>query len=334
MRKALNKLLFFLLILLSVNFTYGQDDSAIGYKKNYDDPYDINKLFVAFIPIYGEVAATNMTIGYGFQIDYYHENKFDLSFHTRKSYGERTDIMRDAAEKNTTNSNSNSPNVYNFLELGGTYHWRDFEEEKTTKVFLYDKSDKGSKWESMVIKTSEVTGKVRKIYGARLGGLIYDTSFDMNRALERQGTTLVDSDGVPIDDNAVLFGNVKSAGGYIGASMSWFRNFSIDFERKYSPGGDDLLLTSYLDILFGSAKIEDIFYQGEVYSSSPVDVNNIGMRLGIQGKFNRTLSWGYGAEIGYRPSVKKQAFFLLFKLSFPVYGTNLNYGKVQSVEQE
>ena len=310
---------------------YGQ---AIGYQMKYDDPYNINKLFVHFIPIYSDVAATNMTIGYGFQIDYYHLNKFDFTFHARKSYGARTDLMRDAAEKNTGNSNTDSPNVYNMDGLGGTKHWKDLEEEKDSKVFLYSKTDKGSKWESMVVKTTTIAGKVRNIYGGRLGGMFYNTSFDMSRALSKQEATLSDASGNPIDNTAVLFGNMKSSGVYLGASMAWFRNLSVEFESKYEPGGDDLLLTTYFDILLASVQVEDIVYQSTAYSASPIDVNNIGFRLGIQGKFNRAFSWGYGAEIGYRPSVKTQSFFMLLKLSFPILGSDLKYSKIDSVKQE
>ncbi len=324
----------FFLILFSLIAALPGVSQTIGYQMKYDDPYDINKLFVHFIPLYGDVAATNMTIGYGFQIDYYHLNKFDFTFHARKSYGARTDLMRDAAEKNTGNSNTNSPNVYNMIELGGTWHWKDFEAEKESKVFLYSKKDKGARWESMVVQTTAIIGKVRNIYGARLGGMFYNTSFDMNRALTKQEVTLSDASGNPIDNTATLFGNVKSSGVYLGASMAWFRNFSLEFESKYEPGGDDLLLTTYFDILFASVKVEDIVYQNVVYSANPIDVNNIGFRLGIQGKYNRALSWGYGAEIGYRPSVKTQSFFMLLKLSFPILGSDLKYSKIDSVEQE
>ena len=116
--------------------------------------------------------------------------------------------------------------------------------------------------------------------------------------------------------------------------MSWFRNFSVDFEREYDPGGDDLLLTTYLDLIIApSVTIEDIIYNSEIYPSSPLSVTKFGIRGGIKGKFNRQLSWGYGAEMGFRPAVKGQSFYLLLKLGFPLYGTNLKDRKVESVEQ-
>jgi hypothetical protein len=40
-------------------------------------------------------------------------------------------------------------------------------------------------------------------------------------------------------------------------------------------------------------------------------------------------SWAYGAEVGYRPSFEGRSFYAMFKISFPVFGTNLDY-KVES----
>ena len=50
----------------------------------------------------------------------------------------------------------------------------------------------------------------------------------------------------------------------------------------------------------------------------------IGFRAGIDGKFNRTLSWSYGGEVGYRPSLSGQGFYALLKVSFPVFSSNLD----------
>ena len=140
----------------------GQSGNALGYQMRYDDPYDINKLFVQFIPLYGEVSGANMTIGFGFELDYYLENKFDFNLQARRPYSQRSDIMRDAAEKNNSNANSNRAFVYNYLEFGGTYHYRDFEQEKTSNVYLYARKYKGDALETHVMQTTEIMNKVRK----------------------------------------------------------------------------------------------------------------------------------------------------------------------------
>jgi hypothetical protein len=114
---------------------------------------------------------------------------------------------------------------------------------------------------------------------------------------------------------------------------------AVNFD-KFEEGIDDLMLTAYADILYSpSIKIDDIVYTDKdpntpeegtrVYSVSPVKTRSFGFRLGIDGKFNRTLSWAYGGEVGYRPSLQGRGFYALIKISFPVFGTSLDY-KVES----
>ncbi|MDH4058282.1 MAG: hypothetical protein OEU76_05930, partial [Cyclobacteriaceae bacterium] len=65
--------------------------------------------------------------------------------------------------------------------------------------------------------------------------------------------------------------------------------------------------------------------QRRTYDIGPLKTKSFGFRAGIEGKFNRTLSWAYGGEIGYRPSVEGQGFFAMLKISIPVFSTNLDY---------
>jgi hypothetical protein len=65
------------------------------------------------------------------------------------------------------------------------------------------------------------------------------------------------------------------------------------------------------------------------YDISPVKLSKFGFRAGVEGKFNRTLGWAYGGEVGMRPSVQGKMFYALLKISFPVFGTNVDY-KVES----
>jgi hypothetical protein len=103
---------------------------------------------------------------------------------------------------------------------------------------------------------------------------------------------------------------------------------------RYEEGIDDLIFTAYADILFAPAlTIDNVVYtQGgttRIYDVSPVKLNKIGFRAGIEGKFNRMLSWAYGGEVGYRPAIQGRGFYALLKISIPVFGTNLDY-KVES----
>lgn len=314
-----------------------KDKTAVTYEEIYDEPYTVNKLFVQFQPFYGEMFVTNVNAGFGVEASYYYADKADFKVNFRKTYSQKFfDQARDLAIKNT--DFANKAQVFNYYELGGTYHVRDFEQSSKTKMFLYKKSYKGNRWAARVPLSADIPCKVRKIYGVRLGGIIWDSSTDLGRALEAQDLTnadLKDAEDNPLDPSLTPFTNVYSMGGYVGGSITMIKNVAVNFD-KYEEGVDDLIFTAYLDILFSpSIKVDDLVYVdpdtqiATVYDVSPVKTKSFGFRVGIEGKFNRTLSWAYGGEVGYRPSIQGRSFFALLKISFPVFGTNLDY-KVES----
>ena len=314
------------------------DNNPVTYEELYDEPYEINKLFVQFQPIYGELFVTNVNAGFGLEASYFWAEKMDFRIHARKTYTQKFDLTRDIADNNS--NVENIPNVYNYYELGATYHVKDFDESSKTKMFLYRKSYKGDKWAARVPLSVEIPCKVRKIYGARLGGFYFDTAVDLNRALEAQDLTtdvLVNKETnspIPstyLDENNLsqdvsIFSNMSVGGVYVGGSMSWIKNVAVDFDNKYQEGVDDLIFTAFLDILIAPAiGIDDVVYQGQTYSVDEVATSLIGFRAGMDGKFNRTLSWGYGGEVGMRPGLKSRGFYALVKISFPIYSTNLDH---------
>jgi len=137
----------------------------------------------------------------------------------------------------------------------------------------------------------------------------------------------------PVD----LFTNVYAKSVYLGGSMAWIRNIAVNFD-KFEEGVDDLMFTAYADIIYApSIVVDDIVYSQKdnlgkrdvsttaTYSVSPLRIQNFGFRIGMDGRFNRTLGWAYGAEIGYRPGIEGRMFYAMLKVSFPVYGTNLDY---------
>lgn len=347
---------FLLVFLLLVGFTAESqrrraDNAPVTFEELYDAPYDINKLFVQFQPLYGELFVTNINAGFGLELTYFHADQLDFRAHMRKTYTKNFDMARDLAEKNSMFSagsgagTENVPNVYNYFEIGATYHIKDFEQESETKMYLYKKSYKGDKWASRVPKIASIPCKVRKIYGARLGGMLFDSSTELDRAMAKQGvlySELIDQDGVAFTDtydvpeNFSLSGNMNTFGIYVGGSMTWIKNVSVEFDNKYESGVDDLILTAFLDFIIApNVGIEDIQYTGnhkdtgvqttKTYSPDAIGTSQIGFRLGLDGKFNRTLGWSYGGEIGYKPTLKNRGFFALIKISFPVFSTNLNY---------
>jgi hypothetical protein len=314
-----------------------KDKTAVTYEELYDEPYSVNKLFVGFQPLYGEVFATNVNAGFGIEASYYYKDKANFRAHFRKTYSRQFfDFTRDVALRNS--DVENTPEVFNYYELGGTYHIKDFESSSKTKMVLYKKSYQGNKWASRVPLQAEVPCKLRKIYGVRLGGIAWNSTTDINRALDAQGLVLDDlvtenGQGLQTFSGASgpleVFSNVNSVAVALGGSYSWIRNVAVSFD-KFEEGVDDGLLTLYMDILYSPLlQIDQVRYQGTTFSTDAIRTSAFGFRLGIDGKFNRTLSWAYGGEFGYRPSITGRTFFAMFKISFPIYGTNLDY-KVES----
>jgi len=332
-------------------FSQGErkDKTAVTYEEIYDEPYSVNKLFVQIQPLYAELFVTNVNAGFGIEASYYHQDKFDFRAHFRKTYSQKFfDQSRDLAIK--TGDGDNRAQVFNYYELGGTYHVKDFEQSSKTKMFLYKNSYKGGKWAARVPLSAEIPCKVRKIYGARLGAIVWNSSTDVSRALEKQKLTNADlrtaeDESLP-DTHTVngrivplnVFTNISTTGLYVGGSMSWIKNVAVNFD-KFEEGVDDLMFTAFVDILVSpSIKIDDIVYTTDkgtpdavtkTYSISPIKTKTFGFRAGIEGKFNRAWSWAYGGEFGYRPSIQGRGFYALIKISFPVFGTNLDY-KVES----
>ena len=340
---------FFLLvgyILGTGQLAFAQDQiesNAVTFEELYDEPYLVNKLFIGFQPFYGELFATNVNAGFGAEASYYLKDKVDFKAHFRKTYSSSFyDFSRDLARRNS--NVDNKPEIFNYYEFGATYHFKDFESPSKTKMVLYKSGYKGNSWASRVPLQTVVPCKLRKIYGGRLGGIIWNSTTDISRALEKQGLTNVDlvsnegAGGLPLTyldpvtaktRDVKVFSNVYSTGLYVGGSITWIRNIAVSFD-KYEEALDDGIMTLFFDILYSPGlKVDDILYNNSIYSTDALKKSPVGFRLGIDGKFNRQLSWAYGGEVGYRPSIKGQGVYAMFKICFPIFGTNLD-NKVES----
>lgn len=343
-------------LLASVASLFAQDrteNTAVTYEQIYDEPYAVNKLFVGVQPLYGELFVANVNAGFGMEAHYYWQDKADFRAHFRKSYSRKFfDFSRDLALDNSVLDNR--AQVFNYFEIGGTYHIKDVEETSRTKMVLYKKSYRGDKWASRVPLTAEIPSKVRKIYGARAGAILWKSSTDLTRAMTDQGLTnadLKDSEGnsLPLtytndaqEQPLNVYSNIASNNIYLGGSLAWIRNVAVDFD-SYEEGVDDLMLTVFFDLIYApSLTVDDVVYTSDrgtpsaaatrTYSVDPVKIQSFGARAGIDGRFNRAFSWAYGGEIGYRPSIQGRSFYALLKISFPVFGSNLD-NKVESFEK-
>ncbi len=304
---------------------------TITYEEVYDDPYDISTLFVHFQPLYGELFTSNVNLGFGIQAQYYMNKKLDFFAHARKPWLKSLDFARDLASKNE--GIENTPEVFNYYELGGTYHIIDREQSTETKMILYSSRYEGRKWASTVPKHTIIPSKVRKIYGARLGGIYFDTTTDLGRAIDGQkDIKLVDENNTPIEDyippneNLYIYSNLYVASVFVGASLALIKNLAIKPDKGYSTLVNDLMFTAYADIMIAPyISLDDIYYQDTKFSTENVKTLFIGGRVGMEGKFNRKFGWSYGAEIGYRPGILNRGFFAMAKISFPVFSTKLDY---------
>lgn len=318
-----------------------QDDkNAVTYEELYDEPYSVNKLFIGFQPLYAEVSATNTNAGFGAFAQYYHKTKFNIQAQMRMTYGSAFFDYNHQLAKNNSNV-QNLPSLFRYFEIGGTYHIKDSEAASKTKMTLYKSSYKGNKWASRVPLQTEVNSKLRKIYGARLGAIVWNSTSNVNGALRKQDLTNADltnesGEGLPStvmvngkEQQFYIFSNVNSAAIYAGASITRIRNVAVSFDN-YEGGTDDGILNLYFDIMYAPyLELDAIQYQDVKYSVSKIKMNPLGFRLGMDGKFNRSLSWGYGGEIGYRPSIKGRSFYTMFRITLPMFGTNLQ-NKVES----
>lgn len=329
------------------------DKTAVTYEEIYDEPYAVNKLFIGIQPLYGELFVTNVNAGFGMEAHYYYQDKADFRAHFRKSYSRKFfDFSRDLALDNS--ELDNRAQVFNYFELGGTYHIRDFEEASKTKMVLFKKSYRGNRWASRVPLNAEIPAKVRKVYGLRAGGILWNSSTDLTRAMSHQGLTnqdLRDQEGNGLPDTwqdgnreqpLNVYSNIASTNVYLGGSMAWIRNVAISFDN-YEEGVDDLMFTAFFDLIYApTLTVDDVVYTStdansavagtRTYSVSPLKIQSFGARVGIDGRFNRTFSWAYGGEIGYRPSLQGRTFYALVKISFPVFGSSLDY-KVESFQK-
>lgn len=311
-------------IVMGQNRNLSTSAKTLTYEELYDNPFDINKLFIHLQPLYGEFSSLNVTAGISFEAQYYIKNILDFRGSARIPYAKRTDLVRNSAIENSTVENEIKG--YSYYELSGTYHIMDKEFDTETKFILYSKRYKGDKWAATVPLHTIIPSKVRRIYGARLGGYFHKTGVYFNDVMDHQNVWISDSEGNPINNDESIYGNLSVNGIFIGGSFTMIKNVAVQPDKIYGTLVSDLIFTTYFDIMYAaSVNLSDIYNDGLIYSSDPIQKSSLGFRIGMDGKFNRKFGWGYGAELGSRPGLKKGGFFLLAKISFPIIGSQLRH---------
>src|SRR5688572_7692888 len=79
-----------------------KDKTPVTFEEIYDEPYSVNKLFVGFQPLYGELFVSNVNAGFGIDAMYYHQDKMDFRAQFRKTYSQKFfDFSRELAQNNS-----------------------------------------------------------------------------------------------------------------------------------------------------------------------------------------------------------------------------------------
>ena len=309
----------FSIVLAPICIAQDKDSvDVLTYEAINDDPYAINKLFIHIQPLYSELFATNVNIGFGIQVDYQIAKGLELSANWRHPYARQTDFAREVAYKNQDNVDNNK--AFNYLEFGGTIHLSDRNYKSKSKIILYSKRYQGKKWANKIPEKLIIPSQVRKVVGFRWGGTIFNSTTDVVKAAAEQGVSLVDEENNPVGD-AKLYGNLDAKGIYAGLSLQIIKNVAIKPHRDFGVLVNDLHFNAFLDIIYApSISLEDIILDGNIISGDQLETQEVGFRAGVQGKFNKRVGFSYGAEFGYRPSLKERSFYALFKLGFPVFG--------------
>ncbi len=349
MKRNLRGLLLVALLVGGIQGLQAQSKTAadkkdVEYESKFDDPYDINKMWVNLYPFYVDAFKTDFNVGFGGQMNYLLKNKFDFHAQARSTYASFSDFAKLSGEKNNAMPVDNTlptEQIINrvmvgklkgssYLELGATYHFKDEALSGESKIIMTGKTVSENKRAASIPEYIKVPSKVRKVMGIRAGGYYWGSATNLGDALEKQKVQLISSEGDTLKSNAQLYTNIKSAGIFAGFKIMTLRNVVIK-PKSYELTANDLIFSAYADIIYAPMiKLQDVAFQyksnskenvsdkypNEYYLVAPAKVNHLGFRLGMEGMFNRDFAWTYGAEMGYRPSLKNRGFYANLRIGF------------------
>jgi hypothetical protein len=281
-------------------------DTELEYEIIYDEPDSLNKLWVIFYPLYGELFASNTSFGYAGQLLYMHKKKWTFSLQARKAYSPRFDLaLANGRERSTVDNRLGN---YHLFELGATYHLRDDTRMGTAKITPHKKNlSERSRWASVPTHL-KVPAQVRSIVGLRGGAYFWGTSFNASTIAEERGHRFVSASGDSLPASEQAYTTMASQGFFLGSSWTQIRNIFIR-PNDYEASNNDHIFSLYADILVAPfVQIAPIEKNGQVY---PADFrgHRLGFRLGAQGLFNRAFGWAYKLETGYRPALAQRGFY-------------------------
>lgn len=321
---------------------------VINYKVTFDDPYDINQVWLFFSPLAINASAANMNLGFSVGTRIFATPNFQVQAGFQSSYGQPLDHSRNTAEKSAmvrwrsgqdrhdrTSLQGNKFIPFMNLELGGQYHLIDRERKSTSRIMLTSKKARVEEFSNVDYIT--VNSRNRQIYSIRGGGQLYSSTVSLGRPMRRQGLTLTSEGGLKLNPDGSttaadgltsitkgnqLFTNLQYAGFYVGGAYTLIKNVAIKAD-KFGNLANNITVSGYADILAAPAPMLDnllINKEGggfETVSTSSMKINKAGFRTGFDVFYNQDLFYAIGGEIGYRPAPRGQRLYVMARFSFP-----------------
>lgn len=331
--------------------------SSVNYKVLYDDPKDLNQLWIHVQPVTVDAGQMNSMIGSGLELNYMPIPRLDFRLGLRGNFFDNMDLQRAAAIRNagiTTQESkreegrmvlTNSFSRFYNAEIGASYTFKDVERKSTAKVILLESAVPGHTAMPEVI---EIDCKARHVWAARLGMQYNTSTVSLERAVDQQDVSIKGDKGTLISKGGTstvngfktsgnrneLFSSFMAAGVQAGASFQVIKNMSLKTEKQ-GVISNNSILTVYADVLFSPiTQLDNISARKvgsgatEVFDTNPIKINSLGGRVGVDMRFNQNAFLSYGAEVGYRPSIQGQGMYLVAKLGIPVFSFGSSQPKV------
>ncbi|MES2589607.1 MAG: hypothetical protein V4622_11560 [Bacteroidota bacterium] len=328
--KTKNAMLVLALALISVS-TYTKAQ-MVNYKVIYDDPMDMNNLFVSVDPCYfeGGDIGSKAFVGYTFQADYDMFNR--LSF-TANYMGSYMDLLADGTDVVT--GTDNLLKKHSSQEAGLAFYFMDKQKPADIGMHLKTRGD---------VTTSITVPGTRRVQTGIRGGI-----FHYNYALEtddkdfflgKNATTgEIDTLGnVEFEDYRT---NMNVFGVYVGISRKKSHNVKVNVEG-YGDRKNRKIGEFYLDFVPAlTVSLKDIVYQEEDYQNgtfvlvgpktaydlSPTKKNLLGWRMGYQLIYPGRLGAHMKCEMGQKAGWGAQTGIYISASAGITIGNKLKFSK-------
>jgi hypothetical protein len=331
---------------------------VVNYKVLFDDPYQLNRLWLHFSPLMLHASGSNSNMGFGIQPRFFLGKSVQLSGSFFQSYGRGTDFTRNQALNNAgivqrlpnqrrdiNLPQTNTFNSFSNWEATGQYHIFDKEIKSTSKVMLTSRKVRISEFST--VDNIIVNSKNRSIFSARAGGGIYASAVSLAKPMQKANASLPGPEGAQLLPNgSSIIGGIASATarnqlysnlryGYIhvGGSYQYIRNVSIRAD-KFGNLANNIIVTGYSDILLAPNPVLDNVTVAQAqgppitFSTEGLKTSNIGARAGFEVFYNQDLHYAFGGEVGVRPGLRGQGFYFMARVSFPSLSFNFHRSRI------